>query len=191
VTGQGDGYSMARRNELARAKGFRSYSEQRRYSAAVANRAALAKLPPLARETRQAALDVLAEARRTGGDISAIAEREGITVDAVRWWTVGAVRKGNGGFSVTGGDRLFRPMFVYSAGKAEPVDVRGDKVASEIGRYHSAIQHYLRTGDSSRLAKFRGKSVGGLELETDLDFIDELARRGSFTFESIYRMVEP
>jgi hypothetical protein len=191
VTAKGDGYSMARRNELARAKGFRSYGEQRRFSAAIGNRAALAKLPAPAREARQAALDVLAEARRTGGDIAAIADREGVAVDAVRWWTSGAVRKGKGGFTVTSGDRLFRPMFVYSAGRAEPVDVRGDKVASDIGRYHSAIQHYLSTRDSSRLAKFTGRTVGGLELETDLDVIDELARRGSFTFESIYRMVEP
>jgi hypothetical protein len=182
---------MARRNELARAKGFRSYGEQRRFSAAIGNRDALAKLPTSAREARQAALDVLAEARRTGGDISAIADREGVTVDAVRWWTVGAVRKGKGGYTVTKGDRLFRPMFVYSAGRAEPVDVRGDKVSSDIGRYHAAIKHFVDSGDSSRLAKFRGRSVGGLELETDLDVIDELARQGSFTFESIYRMVEP
>ena len=82
-------------------------------------------------------------------------------------------------------------MFVYSAGRTEPVDVRGDKVGSAIGAYHSAIQHYVNTGDSSRLAKFTGTSVGGVELETDLDVIHELARRGSFTFESIYRMVEP
>jgi hypothetical protein len=183
-------YSTARRNELAEQRGFRSYGEQRRYSANIQNRSALEKLPASAREVRQAALDVKAEALRTGADIAELAAREGITVDAVRWWTVGAVRRKGGKLTVAAGDRLFRPMYVYSAGRVEQVDVRGSKVASQIGGYHSAIQHYLNTGDSSRLARFRGVMVAGVELETDLDVIDELARRGGFTFESIYRMVD-
>ena len=80
-------------------------------------------------------------------------------------------------------------MFVYSSGQIVPVDVRGSRSASTVGRYHAAIHRYLTTGDEHDLAQFRGLKVAGVELETDLDVIDTLARRGEFDFESIYRMV--
>ncbi|MCU1358016.1 MAG: hypothetical protein JWM89_3434 [Acidimicrobiales bacterium] len=187
---RGGGYSMARRNELARARGFSSYAQQRKYGSTVANRDALAALPPDAAAARERALDALAVARREQIPLADAARREGIGVDAIAWWSEGATeRRGTKTWASTG-DRLLRPMYVYSAGQVIPVDVRGSRVASSIGRYHSAVHHYLSTGDASRLEKFRGVKVGGIELEADVDVIDELARQGSFDFESIYRMVQ-
>lgn len=110
-------------------------------------------------------------------------------MDAVRWWASPAVERRRNEWQVTPGDRLYRPMYAYSGGRVEPVDVRGSRVASTVGRYHSAVQRYLHTGDVSALARFAGTKVGGVELETDLDVIDEMARRGQFDFESIYRVV--
>jgi hypothetical protein len=185
------GFGLDRRNALARARGFASYAQQRRFSPDISSRSELAKLPPAARQAREAALDAVALARRTGFDVAEAADREGVPVEAVRWWAGEDVVSRKGGrWSAAPADRLFRPMYVYSAGRVTPVDVRGSRVASDIGRYHAAIQHYLHTGDASRLAKFKGRRVGGLELEADLDVIDELARRGEFSFESIYRLVD-
>lgn len=185
----GSGFSIARRNELARARGFSSYAQQRKYGSAVPNREALSALPPDAAAARERSLDALAVARRDKVSLSEAARREGMAVDAVAWWSDGATERRGGRVFAASGDRLFRPMYVYSDGAVVPVDVRGSRVASAIGSYHSAVHHYLSTGDSSRLARFRGVKVGGIELETDLDVIDELARRGEFDFESIYRMV--
>ena len=109
---------------------------------------------------------------------------------AVRWWAPDAVVRSNGSLQVTSGDRMYRSMYIYSAGSAVTVDVRGSKVASLVGQYHAAIKRYLEHGDEAALLRFKGKMVGGFELEADLDVIDELARRGGFDFESIYRMVD-
>lgn len=183
-------YPMSRRNALARERGFSSYAQQRRFGSVVRGRADLAALPPGARDARQRALDALAVARRGGLSLADAARREGSSVDSLRWWLGDAVTRSGRGWAPTTSDRLFRPMYVYSAGRAVPVDVRGSRVASVVGAYHAAVRRYLSTGDDSSLAKFAGKRVGGVELETDLDVIDELARRGEFDFESIYRMVD-
>lgn len=182
--------NMARRNAAARARGFTSYGQQRRYSNVVRNRADLAALPSGAQRARQEALDVLAVARREGLDIAEAARRERVSLDAVTYWANDAIQRTGRNWSPTAADRLFRPMYVYSAGQPVSVDVRGSRTSSTIGRYHSAVQHYLNTGDASRLERLKGVAVGGVELETDIDVLDELARRGAFDFESIYRMVD-
>lgn len=181
--------AMERRNELARERGFRNYSEQRRFDRNITNRAKLAALPAQAQQQRQLALDALAVSRREGIGLTAAASRQGISAQAVAWWTGDTVTRGGGRWQVAPSDRLFRPMYLYSDGQRVAVDVRGSRVASDIGRYHSAIGHYLRTGDTSRLTRLTGLRIAGVEVETDPDVIDGLARRGVFEFESIYRMV--
>lgn len=178
-----------RRNQLARERGFRSYAEQRRFARHVTNRRELSRLPPRAIHRRQLALDVLAAVRHDGIDLDTAARREGISPQAVAWWTEGAVTRAGGEWTVSSADRLLRLMYVYSDGRRVMVDVRGSRVASDIGRYHSAIGRYLNTGDESGLRAMQGVRVQGIELETDPDVIDDLARRGVFEFESIYRMV--
>ncbi len=187
---QGSGFSYGRRNELARQRGFSSYAQQRKFSATVRNRTQLAALPPDAREARQQALDVLAVARRDGIDLGEAARRQHVSVQATVWWLGDAAHKSGGRWRPSGGDRMFRAMFFYSAGRKAPVDVRGAKAASDIGRYHAAVRSYVHNNDPSGLAAFTGKSVGGMEFETDLDVLDELGRRGEFDFDSIYRMVD-
>ena len=181
--------NMGRRNALARERGFTSYSEQRRATRQITKRTDLHNLPAAAQQARADALDVIAVARRQGIDLRTAARREQVPLSAVSFWAADAIADKKGGWHATGADRMFRPMYVYSAGQAVPLDVRGSRAASTIGRYHSAIGHYLNTGDESRLARFNGQTVGGVELETDPDVIDDLARRGRFDFESIYRMV--
>lgn len=84
---------------------------------------------------------------------------------------------------------MYRRLGVYSGGRSVAVDVRGSRAASVVGEYHNAVRHYLTTGDESQLRRFAGKRVGGVELEADPDVLDEMARRGLFSFDSIYRAV--
>lgn len=180
---------MNRRNQLARERGFRNYAEQRRHDRNITNQIKLSDLPAKAQQQRHVALDALATARREGVSLEQASRREGITPQAVAWWTGDAVTRSGGTWQVTGADRLLRPMYIYSDGQRVHTTVRGSRIASDIGRYHSAVGHYLNTGDDSRLRRFRGVTIQGVELETDPDVIDDLARRGVFEFESIYRMV--
>lgn len=65
-------------------------------------------------------------------------------------------------------------------------DVSEEGEASSLGGYWSAIGRYLNTGDSSRIDAFSGLKVAGKTLLTDLDAIDEEARRGELDFDDIY-----
>ena len=179
----------SRRKALARERGFASLNEQRRTSPDVNNRADMRALPAAAQQARSDALRVVAVARNHGITVVEASRRENVPVSAVSFWASDAIADNRNGGHVTAADRMFRPMYVYLAGQSAEVDIRGSRTASTIGRYHSAIAHYLNTGDDSRLTRFAGQSVGGVELETDQDVIDDLARRGRFDFESIYRMV--
>ena len=84
-------------------------------------------------------------------------------------------------------DRAYRQMLVLTNTGVESVSV-ARRDASTAGKHWSAVGHYLKHGDDSRLRKFAGKTVGGYELETDLDVIDELAARGEIDFEDIYTL---
>lgn len=128
-------------------------------------------------------------ARREGISLDDAAFLSIITPQAVAFWAPDAVIRTGSTWVVKPADRIYRPMFVYSDGQRRSIEVRGSRVASDVGRYHSAVGHYLNTGDDSRIRAMTGVRVAGVELETDPDVIDDLARRGVFEFESIYRLV--
>jgi hypothetical protein len=83
-------------------------------------------------------------------------------------------------------DRLYRRVHVIGPDGERWIDTRGSRVASTVGEYWNAVRHYLTTGDEAPLEPFRGVRVGGVELQTDPDAIDELARRGEVSFEDLY-----
>jgi hypothetical protein len=89
----------------------------------------------------------------------------------------------------TAGTRKPGSMAILTADGRLTVVVTSRSERSMAGRYWNAVQHFLATGDSTRLDEFRDVIVAGHELLTDLDLIEELARRGQLEFESIYRSV--
>jgi hypothetical protein len=52
------------------------------------------------------------------------------------------------------------------------------------------VRRYLRTGDASELSKFRGTVIGGHELETDTDALDERAGRGELEDFEFYALAQ-
>jgi hypothetical protein len=116
------------------------------------------------------------------------ARRSETTIDAITFWGGGSVLPGG---DVRASDRLWRPMEAIDAKTHHrvPVEVRGSEVASQLSSYWHAIQTYLGTGQDAGLQAFQGVRIAGVELETDLDVIDHLARLGQLRFEDIYRGV--
>ena len=74
---------------------------------------------------------------------------------------------------------------------ASEIVVRGRHIAGQLGRYWSALQRYLQTGDASRLEKFQGKSIRAadgtqIHLLTDRRELNRLGSAGVLSFESLY-----
>ncbi len=183
--------TYARRDERARAEGFRSYRDKRLHGGSTAsrprNQRELNRLPRAARAKRQRSLRALAEARE-GLTLEQAAARNEVSVNTIAYWSGGSVRQDG---TVTKSDRLWRPMWAISTktGSRVGVDVRGSVTASRLSNYWSAVETYLQTGDDTALQAFRGVRIAGVELETDTTVIDRLAVLGQLSFETIYQDV--
>ncbi len=64
-----------------------------------------------------------------------------------------------------------------------------DEDASLVARHDNAVKRYLDTGDDTALADFRGVTVAGHGLETDLDALDWLGLAGAIDFLEIYEEI--
>jgi hypothetical protein len=179
-----------RRNELARARGFRSRAEERKFARRIGNRRDLDRLPVRAREQRGHALRALSFMREDPSmGLAAAARQAGTAPEAVFWYVGEGLERERGNWRAKGGDRLYRAMVVNSDGQMVAVDVRGSGKASEVSAYHRAVRHYLETGDYYDLDRFADKSVGGVPYETDPSVLEEMARRRQLDIESIYQLV--
>jgi hypothetical protein len=177
------------RNALAQRKGYSSWSAWRRAPKSVRGVSDLRKLSSLERETRRAALDALNRMREEGLSLSKAARRAGTTPGAVVRHAGSALDHTGARYHALPADRLLRVMTVLGEGGVEhEVVVRGSRVASLVGEHWSAIGHYLKTGDDSRLRQLKGKRVAGIKLETDPDAIDLWERRGELEIEDIYEL---
>jgi len=179
-----------RRDRRARELGFGSASEQANAPLRITGPKSLARLPDAAQRVRADVLDVVAGMRRERTELGTAAGRASMSPDVVRYYAGPALRDepGGGTFAMPA-DRLYRPMVIISNGELVEVDVRGSRVASTVSAYWNAVEQYLE-GDDDALRPFVGVRVAGYELEADGEVIEELARRGGFSFESIYRLAD-
>lgn len=84
-----------------------------------------------------------------------------------------------------------RVLKIPTSGGTRDIAVRGSQQATLLAEYWNAVHWYLETGDSSRLTKFRGKSIkdaNGAEipLPTDRAELNRLGSAGVLSFESLY-----
>lgn len=110
-------------------------------------------------------------------------------MEAMHWYGAEALERSGQNWAARQGDRIYRPMNVYSQGEIVPIEVRGSRKASDVARYHVAVRRYLETGDDTDLRWFSGKSVAGVPYETDGAVLEEMARRNYLDIESIYQLV--
>jgi hypothetical protein len=144
-------------------------------------------LRPAARQARGRALDAVALARRENLTIRTAARRSGVSVGTIRKYAGSALETDAfGRLAAKDADRLYRRVRVIGSRGETFIDVRGSRRASLVADYWNAVRHYLLAGDEVPLRRFRGVSVGGEELETDPDVIEEISRRGEVSFEDLY-----
>jgi hypothetical protein len=78
-------------------------------------------------------------------------------------------------------DRISRDMSIYENGKQYWIEVRDSRTASRIGRYNSAVNEFLTTGNKDILKQFKKPfkdAMGKLHyFETDPDKLYEIAER--------------
>ena len=82
----------------------------------------------------------------------------------------------------------------YSDKREKIVTVGDFKQASLVGKYMSAVGHFLKSNDRTHLNPFVGKSVTDIKqkshrLETGPKTLYRLAQTGGSTFEQVYRIV--
>jgi len=83
-------------------------------------------------------------------------------------------------------DSLTREMFVLTPLGPVIERIRGSRAASMNARHAAAVQHFLRSGDGSRLTQFKGKSVAGHELIVDETLLTKLAEAGALRLDNLY-----
>jgi hypothetical protein len=133
--------------------------------------------------------------RSDGLSLTKAAKESGVNPKDVVKWGGRAVKKGsNGRYSVSRRDSLLRVLQIPTADGMREIAIRNSRDASIVGQYSAAVQKYLRTGNSSEVAKFRGRRIkdangNQVPLITDLGELNRLGSAGVLSFESIYARV--
>ena len=150
---------------------------------------ALSNLPKRSYLARERALHVLAAMRANPTlSLAHSAKREGVKPQTVTKYFGSALHKSDGQFEVSKTDRFTAVLNVPSAeGKFVPVKTRSSKDRSALGQYLRDIGRHLR-GEVDALARWRGKSIAGVQLVTDERNI--LAMEPLLEDFSLYRAIQ-
>jgi hypothetical protein len=152
----------------------------------VRNRREYEALSDRERETRHRAFDAIHEMRRGEISLSEAARRAGTTPLSVHRYAGDLLTREGSSYRATASDRSYQRMAVLSTEGLVDVDTRGSRVRSMVGRHWNAIGRFAGTGDVRVLEPFRGKRVGGVELASDVDTVEEYLRRGEINVDDIY-----
>ncbi|WP_182130919.1 hypothetical protein [Nitrosopumilus sp. b3] len=136
------------------------------------------KLTPRQKSTRKKALAVITQSKKSKRPVSIIARENEISLSTVQKHT-NAFKKVKGRWIPKKWDKVSRSVTIVENGKFRSVQVSDSRHSTTIGRYHNAVRHYLNTGDSSKLKKFKKKKIrdsnGKLHsFETRLKIIEEI-----------------
>ena len=128
---------------------------------------------------REKSLDVLRKVRN-GQSLSSASKELHIKLETVIKNT-GAFKKVKGKWLAKSQDRISRIMSIYENGKQSWIEVRDSRTASRIGKYNSAVNEFLRTGDVRVLKPFKRpfKDANGKlhYFEVDPDKLYEIAEQ--------------
>ena len=102
---------------------------------------------------REKSLDVLRKVRN-GQSLSSASKELHIRPETVIKNT-GAFKKVKGKWIAKSQDRISRIMSIYENGKQSWIEIRDSRTASRIGKYNSAVNEFLRTGNTNVMKPFR------------------------------------
>jgi hypothetical protein len=128
----------------------------------------VAHLTEQSQSARDRGLHVLAAMRHDPSlSLTHAARLQGVKPETVKKYFPAALKKTNGKFQATKGDRYAATLYVPDAeGKELAVKTRSSKEREQLGRYLRDLGRYLR-GNRNALAKWQGKKIAGVELVTD------------------------
>lgn len=143
-------------------------------------------------DTWTRAVHVIAKMRSEKMSLAKASREIGLDPRVVRARVGSALRKTKSGrYVARPSDKLLRVLVIPGSEGQREVVVKDSAVASKIAEYSDAVQKFLRTGDSSKLKKFRriklldekGKRI---KLVTDLAELQRLGSAAVLSFESLY-----
>lgn len=148
-------------------------------------------LPDAARESRTAALRVVARARIEGTTVEATARELQVPMRVVRFWAGEALEPTRRGRTLpTPGDRLLRlrPLLVEGEDEVVFVAVRGSRAADRANRIFDVQWQYVSgRADESDLEEIRGLRVGGRTALSDPAQLAFLALANAIDPDIVYR----
>lgn len=77
-------------------------------------------------------------------------------------------------------------MPFLSRGKLYQVEANDPETKSLIAHYWNAVGHFIRTGDTSRLDRYRDRSHLGYPFETDPEVVEDFWLSTDFDFQELY-----
>ena len=143
-------------------------------------------LPGPRKAAQHRALDALRRMRTDHLSLPAAARAAGTTPTTVRRYANPALTTDAGRIVATPADRLYRRMSVITPTGRQDIDIRGSRAAAKVAAHWNAVEHYLATGDTSRLDRFVGVRVGGADLATRPSDVEEHWTRGELDIDDIY-----
>lgn len=138
---------------------------------------------------------VIQKVRSEGVSVTHAAKEYGIDRKKVIELGGSALRKQkNGRYKAKSFDRLLRVLVIPSPEGPKEIAVRDSRSASKIAEYSDAVSRFLRTGDQSKLRKFKRLRINDAEgkrikLVTDAQELTRLGSAGVLSFESLYARV--
>ncbi len=138
-----------------------------------------ARMSDRQRDERTNALRALALARRAGISINRAASEVDSSVDEVRVWAGGAIKKRKGKYFPKKSDELPRLRPLYVEGDIDFVVVGGSDEAAEAEQIFDAQWAFINgEADRRELEPFEGRWIGGRLVETDPEVLIDIGERG-------------
>ncbi len=179
----------SRDKQLAAERGFASVRAMRRVDRRPRRLEVVLGLPESVRTARADAEAALRVARRERIPVEVAARREHTRLATVRWWFPDALRPTRRGRTrPTRADRYLRVRTFIAGDERVFVAVRGSR-AADAAQEANALQWLYIHGraDARQLERLRGLRIGGLLVQADPDELLEIARRGEFDPDELYR----
>jgi hypothetical protein len=170
----------------------RPKTKKKRQASAPRTAAQYQTLPEKSKDTLDRAYRVLSKLRNDKTSLKKASREVGISPVTAKRWVGSALKKSDSGRYVPkASDNLVRMLRVPDEGGMRDVAVKGAREATFIAKYWNALDRYIKTGDSSELEKFRGKSIkdakgNEISLPTDRAQLRTLGRAGVLSFENLY-----
>jgi hypothetical protein len=178
-----------RDKELASERGFGSVRAMRAAKRRPTTLRDVLALPEAARNSRAEADAIVRQARSNGVPIEVVSAEHGFSPASVSWWLPDALGpRRHGQTRPKPADRQLRVRTFISGDERVFVAVKGSR-AADIAADANAVQWQFVHGKAKRneLDRFTGVRIGGYRVQVDPDMLVEVARRGEFDPEDLYR----